>query len=132
MARALLPLSAPAGGPVAVCPHCWQVNVGAGRLCGRCGADMTLVLQESGGLRRTAPVQSPVPVRVAGKLGLATRALLLAFTALLALAWIVAPLVGGIRREANRFGRTRGTRMATGSGSTQQPVPAPRPSGTHR
>lgn len=77
-----------------MCPHCWGVNVGAERLCGRCGADMTLLLQESGGLRRTPAVQSPVPVRVAGRLGPLARAALLLFTALLAIAWLVAPLLG--------------------------------------
>lgn len=48
---------------VAVCPHCWYVNPGAFRLCAGCRADMTTLLQESGGLRLTAPVQSPMPVR---------------------------------------------------------------------
>ncbi len=106
--RRLRPLSAPAGGAVAVCPHCWGLNPGGKRLCGRCGADMTLVLQESGGLRRTAPVQSPVPVRVAGRLGVGARAVLLVMTALLALAWVAAPLVGGGRAIARKHNLTRG------------------------
>ncbi len=97
----LRPASAPAGGSVAVCPHCWQVNVGGERLCGRCGADMTLLLQESGGLRRTPAVQSPVPVRVSGRLGPVTRALLLVMTLVLALAWLVVPLLGAAYRRAN-------------------------------
>jgi len=95
--RGLRPASAPAG-EVAVCPHCWGLNVGGERLCARCGADMTLLLQESGGLRRTPAVQSPVPVRVAHRLGVVTRALLLVMTALLALAWLVMPLLGGLPR----------------------------------
>lgn len=99
----LRPASAPAGGAVAVCPHCWQVNVGGERLCGRCGADMTLLLQESGGLRRTPAVQSPVPVRVSGRLGPVTRALLLVLTLVLALAWLVVPLLGAAYRRA--YGR---------------------------
>jgi hypothetical protein len=45
-----------------ICPHCWGVSPFARRLCERCGADPATVLQESGGLRWTAPVQSPVPV----------------------------------------------------------------------
>jgi len=53
---------------MAVCPHCWEINHHAQRLCGRCGADMHLVLQESGGLRMTAPVQSPMPVRARDRL----------------------------------------------------------------
>src|SRR5687768_6431112 len=48
-------------GSLLVCPHCWNVNMYALRLCGRCGADMSTALQESGGLRWTAAVQSPVP-----------------------------------------------------------------------
>ena len=81
-----LPRSAPLGSALSVCPHCWNVNRHAERLCGRCGADMTTVLQESGGLRLTAPVQSPVPVRVGRRLGLMQRLLLLGVLALLALA----------------------------------------------
>lgn len=58
-----------------VCPHCWMVNPGPFVLCARCGADMRTLLQESGGLRRTAPVQSPVPVGNA-RLGPVTRVVL--------------------------------------------------------
>lgn len=50
-----------------VCPHCWQLNPPT-RICSRCLADVTTVLQESGGHRWTAPVQSPVPVRMRRRL----------------------------------------------------------------
>ena len=50
-----------------VCPHCWAVNPPS-RYCARCLADMTLLLQESGGRRWTAAVQSPVPVRAGARL----------------------------------------------------------------
>lgn len=66
-----------------ICPHCWNVNAYAHRLCGRCGADMTLILQESGGLRATAAVQSPVPVRAAGRLSRWQRWVVLGFVALI-------------------------------------------------
>lgn len=88
---ALRPQSAPAGGRLAICPHCWHVNPNAERLCARCGADMGTALQESGGLRRTAPVQSPVPVRP-GRLTAVQRWVVAAFVALLA----VAALAGGL------------------------------------
>ncbi len=110
----LRPASAPGSGAVAVCPHCWQVNVGGERLCGRCGADMTLLLQESGGLRRTPAVQSPVPVRVSGRLGPVTRALLLVLTLALALAWLVVPLLGAAYRRAQLTGRASATRPPNG------------------
>ena len=113
-ARGLRPASAPAG-EVAVCPHCWGLNVGGERLCGRCGADMTLLLQESGGLRRTPAVQSPVPVRVAHRLGVVTRAVLLLMTAVLALAWLIAPLLGGVpRMHRPRAGGQEGRRVGPG------------------
>ncbi len=118
----LRPQSAPAGGAVAICPHCWGLNVGGERLCGRCGADMTLLLQESGGLRRTAPCQSPVPVRVAHRLGVGTRAVLLLMTALLALAWLVMPLLGVARMHRPRAGWREGGR----AGSGRPTVPAQR------
>ena len=63
-----------------------MVNPGAFRLCARCGGQMDTYLQESAGLRRTAPVQSPVPV--GPRLGLLQRALLGAFLALLALTYL--------------------------------------------
>ncbi|MGH7506453.1 MAG: hypothetical protein ACRELX_12410 [Longimicrobiales bacterium] len=86
------------GDAIAVCPHCWGVNTPAGRLCGRCGADMHLMLQESGGLRSTAPVQSPVPIRARGRLTRLQRALVLCFVLLLAIAHIVGALYMGSRR----------------------------------
>ena len=70
-----------------VCPHCWMVNPGPFRLCGRCGAAMDTVLQESGGLRRTAPIQSPVPVSGA-RLGPVARLVLGAFVLVLALGYL--------------------------------------------
>lgn len=78
----------------AICPHCWNVNPGQFRLCGRCGADMTLILQESGGLRRVAPVQSPVPVGVSRRLRPGQRLILMGFVLLLA-AWYLLPLLAG-------------------------------------
>lgn len=72
-----------------VCPHCWMVNPGPFRLCSRCGAAMDTHLQESGGLRRTAPVQSPVPVGVAARLSGFQRAVVGFFVAVLALAYLV-------------------------------------------
>ncbi len=80
-----------------VCPHCWMVNPGPFRLCARCGADMETFLQESGGLRRTAPVQSPVPVCVADRLTLPQRIILGTFVLLLALSHAVplAATLGG-------------------------------------
>jgi predicted amidophosphoribosyltransferase len=83
----IVPRSAPEGGELSVCPHCWHVNPHASRLCARCGADMRTVLQESGGLRHTAPVQSPVPVRA--RLSPVQRMLVLSFVALFALASLV-------------------------------------------
>jgi len=46
---------------------------------------MRTVLQESGGLRRTAPVQSPVPVNAGANLSSAQRLALLGFLMLLLL-----------------------------------------------
>lgn len=86
------------GEPIAVCPHCWGVNVRAERLCGRCGADMHLLLQESGGLRATAPVQSPVPVRALNRLTPLQRALVLCFLLVL----VAAQLVGAFWPPAPR------------------------------
>jgi hypothetical protein len=51
---------------------------------------MNLLLQESGGLRRTAAVQSPVPVR--GTLSLVQRLFVLAFVLLLAMVHLLAGL----------------------------------------
>ena len=94
--------SAPASPHFAVCPHCWGVNPHADRLCGRCGADMHTVLQESGGMRATAPVQSPVPVRV--RLTPLQRALVLAFVLTLVAAQVLAAVFAdrrtGVRAPA--------------------------------
>lgn len=73
---------------VAVCPHCWMVNPGPFKLCARCGAAMDTHLQESGGLRVTAPVQSPVPVGAASRLGPLTRAMLGMCVVVLALSYL--------------------------------------------
>jgi hypothetical protein len=87
-----------AGGLISVCPHCWCVNVLTERLCGRCGADMHLLLQESGGARATAPVQSPVPIRAGHRLSPLQRALVLCFVLLLAAAQLISALYLGSRR----------------------------------
>ncbi len=76
-----------------MCPHCWMVNPGPFRLCARCGAAMDTFLQESGGLRRTAPVQSPVPVT--GRLSLVQRAVIALFLAALALTYLAQLLPRG-------------------------------------
>lgn len=68
---------------LAVCPHCWDVNRGTHHLCGRCGADMSLLLQESGGMRGTAAIQSPIPVRARGRLTPLQRLVVLCFVVLL-------------------------------------------------
>ena len=78
----------PEGGGPAVCPHCWMVNPGPFRLCARCGASMETHLQETAGLRRTSPIQSPVPVDVA-RIGPAARAVLGVFVVLLALGYVI-------------------------------------------
>lgn len=85
-----LPAAPETPASLAVCPHCWGVNPHADRLCTRCGADMHMVLQESGGLRATAPVQSPVPVRVGNRLSRLQRALMLAFVVTLVAAQVLA------------------------------------------
>ena len=83
----LRPLVAPVGDDPSVCPHCWMVNPGPFRLCGRCGASMETFLQESAGLRRTAPVQSPVPLN--GRLSPIQRFVLGLFLVTMALAYLV-------------------------------------------
>lgn len=70
-----------------VCPHCWHLNPPA-RMCAGCFADMTTLLQESGGKRWTAAAQSPMPVRVGRRLSRAQRALLLAALVLFALSQV--------------------------------------------
>jgi len=83
----LRPGAAPApGADPAICPHCWMVNPGAFQLCARCGASMSTHLQESAGLRRTAPIQSPVPV--GARLGPVQRVLVGLFVVLLALTYL--------------------------------------------
>jgi hypothetical protein len=77
----------------AICPHCWEFNWPGHSLCGRCGADMRTVLQESGGLRMTAPVQSPIPVRAGANLSPARRLALLGFLMLLLLGQIFGSLL---------------------------------------
>lgn len=84
----LVPLTAPRGGDPAICPHCWMVNPGPFKLCARCGASMETYLQESGGLRRTAPLQSPVPVQAGGRLSRVQRAVVGLFLAVLALGYL--------------------------------------------
>lgn len=88
-----------------ICPHCWELNLHADRLCGRCGADMRLVLQESGGLRRTAAVQSPVPVRGRQPLSVAQRLVVLAFVILL----FLVQLIGALYASASRFSPPAGS-----------------------
>lgn len=91
---ALRPLTAPLpGSEAAVCPHCWMVNPGAFHLCVRCGADMSTTLQESGGLRWAAPIQSPVPAPGRPRLSVFQRVLVAAFVAIMALSWM-APIMG--------------------------------------
>jgi len=73
-----------------VCPHCWHVNRYAARLCAGCKADMSTLLQETGGLRQTAPVQSPIPVRA--RLSATQRLVVLGFMALYALSLLIPAL----------------------------------------
>jgi len=82
----LRPLTAPGVEHPSVCPHCWNVNPGPFLLCARCGASMETILQESGGLRRTPAVQSPVPV--ARRLSFTQRVVIGCFLALMALAYL--------------------------------------------
>lgn len=82
----------------AVCPHCWHVNGPTLRQCARCLSDMSTLLQESGGQRWAAPVQSPVPVRVGHRLSRTQRLVIAGFVAMLALAQLamaVAPHLRG-------------------------------------
>jgi hypothetical protein len=64
-----------------------MVNPAPFRLCARCGASMESFLQESAGLRRTAPVQSPVPLT--GRLSGAQRLVVGLFLVAMALAYLV-------------------------------------------
>lgn len=77
-----------------VCPHCWQVNPPS-RYCARCLADMTLLLQESGGRRWTAPAQSPMPVRVGGRLSRRQRWTLLGVLVLFGVGQLALAIAGG-------------------------------------
>ena len=86
-----------------ICPHCWQVNP-LSRFCAKCLADMTLLLQESGGRRWTAAAQSPIPVRVGGRLTAWQRWVLFGAVVLfgigqLALALAPAPSAAPTRRQ---------------------------------
>jgi len=87
------------GNVLAVCPHCWEVNPQGSHLCGRCGADMALLLQESGGARRVPPVQSPVPVRVL-RLSMFQRVMLFCFLVLMFAVQVVGVLYASARRLA--------------------------------
>lgn len=62
------------------------MNPGPFRLCARCGASMESFLQESGGLRRMAPVQSPVPI--GARLSLPQRIVLCLFLVLMTFAYL--------------------------------------------
>jgi hypothetical protein len=86
------------GADFSICPHCWQVNPPS-RFCARCLADITTVLQESGGRRWVAPAQSPVPVRGRERLNRWQRRLL--FCALLAYGVVqIAAAFGGAQAGA--------------------------------
>ena len=84
---AIQPFTAPGDEHPSVCPHCWMVNPGPFCLCARCGASMETFLQESAGLRRTAAVQSPLPVT--GRLSLLQRVMLGFFLLTMVLAYFV-------------------------------------------
>ena len=74
-----------------ICPHCWHLNPPS-RICAGCFADMTTRLQETGGRRWTAPAQSPMPVRVGGRLSQRQRWLLLSALVLFALSQVALAL----------------------------------------
>ena len=79
------------GADFSICPHCWHVNP-LSRLCARCFADMTTVLQETGGRRWTAPAQSPMPIRGGRRLSRRQRGLLLGAVVLFALSQLAITL----------------------------------------
>jgi len=86
-----------------VCPHCWHMNGPLSRICLGCRADMTLLLQESGGSRWAAAVQSPVPMRGGSRLSRPQRMVLLGVLVLFALgqlAYAVAPRPRVVPAEA--------------------------------
>ncbi len=66
-----------------------MVNPAPFEMCARCGARMDTLLQESAGLRRTAPVQSPVPVGDTARFGPVTRLVIGTCVAVIALAYLV-------------------------------------------
>lgn len=101
---------------MAVCPHCWELNRHARRLCGRCGADMHLVLQESGGLRHTAAVQSPVPVRIRDRLSPVQRMVVLGFVLLLFAAQILAVIYASSWPALPAAGEPADAAVPAGSG----------------
>ena len=74
-----------------ICPHCWHLNPPS-RICAGCFADMTTRLQETGGKRWTAPAQSPMPVRVHGRLSQRQRMLLLGALVLFAVSQVALAL----------------------------------------
>jgi hypothetical protein len=91
-----------------VCPHCWHVNGPMSRICIACRADMRLVLQESGGERWAAAIQSPVPMRGGARLTRAQRAILFGFLVLFAVGQLVyafSPRPAGHRYPAVPGGR---------------------------
>jgi hypothetical protein len=123
---AIRPLTAPGVEHPSICPHCWNVNPGPFRLCARCGASMETFLQESGGLRRTAAVQSPV--LVARRLSTLQRLVIGIFLLLLALAYLTPLLAQAFRRQAgqNRHAASSGAPHAHARvrGSPHQGQPA--------
>ena len=96
------------GSDFRVCPHCWHLNGPLSRICLKCRADMTLVLQESGGERWTAAAQSPMPVRGTSRLSRPQWVVLFGFVVLFALAQLVtafAPVQALPSQPALRTGR---------------------------
>ncbi len=92
-----------------------MVNPGPFRLCARCGASMETFLQESAGLRRTAPVQSPVPV--AGGLSPMQRFVVGLFLLALASGYLVQLLPPSQARPIPRAAqRTGGAPQRAGTG----------------
>ena len=81
-----------------ICPHCWHLNPPS-RMCAGCFADMTTRLQESGGKRWTAAAQSPMPVRVHGRLSQRQRMLLLGALVLFAVAQVALALAPALSRR---------------------------------
>jgi hypothetical protein len=61
---------------------------------------MQLLLQESGGMRRTAPVQSPVPVAGGARLSPLQRALLFCFLAIMIVGQVMTALYATAVRPA--------------------------------